>query len=213
ALGPLTEPLEVLRAVADDVVLAGHGEDPTDLDPLEDLGDGVELLGGGEVGEVAGVDQEVGSSRQRVDPGHGLLERGGASLLVGVLAEPDMAVADLDEREAAGPGPAGALAERLRREDPAAGRPDESGAGPGHTLEEPAAVHAVGFVISDGRFFHGLGSVAETDGADRTRPRLRDDDSVRIMHHPETLARSTLRRGERSVARSGIRTTWHCGPE
>ena len=45
ALGPLAEPLEVFRAVADDVVLAGHVEDLADLDPLEDLGDGVELLG------------------------------------------------------------------------------------------------------------------------------------------------------------------------
>ena len=61
ALGPLAEPLEVLRPVADDVVLAWHVEDLVDLDPLEDLGDGVELLGRREVGEVAGVDQEVGS--------------------------------------------------------------------------------------------------------------------------------------------------------
>ena len=75
--GPLAEPLEVLAVVADDVVLAGHVEDLADLDPLEDLGDGVELLRLREVGEVAGVDQEVGRLRQRVDPGHGLLERGG----------------------------------------------------------------------------------------------------------------------------------------
>ena len=34
ALGPLAEPLEVFRAVADDVVLAGHGEDLADVGPL-----------------------------------------------------------------------------------------------------------------------------------------------------------------------------------
>ena len=107
-----------------DVVLAWHVEDLADLDPLEDLGDGVELLGCREVGEVAGVDQEVGSLRQGVDPGHGLLKRGGHALLVRVLAEPDVAVADLDEREAARPRPPGALAEDARREDSAADRPE-----------------------------------------------------------------------------------------
>ena len=51
-----------------------------------------------------------------------------------------------------------ALAERLRREDPAAGRPDEPGAGPGHALEEPATVDAISLalVISDGLIFHVL---------------------------------------------------------
>ena len=50
--------------------------------------------------------RKSGRSRQGVDPGHGLLERGGHALLVRVLAEPDVAVADLDEREAARPRPA-----------------------------------------------------------------------------------------------------------
>ena len=59
-LGFLAESLEVLRVVADDVVLAGHIEDLTGLHPLEDLCDGVELIGCREMGEVAGVDQKVG---------------------------------------------------------------------------------------------------------------------------------------------------------
>src|SRR5207247_8371899 len=113
-----------------------------------------------------GLDQEVGPARQRVDPSHGLLERGGHALLVRVLAEPDVAVADLDEREAARRRRAGTLPERAGREEPAAGSPDEPRAGPGHAFEEPAAVHAVGFVISDGRVVQGLDSCADTDDGD-----------------------------------------------
>src|SRR5271157_3203771 len=148
ALGPLSEPLQVFRPVADDVVLAWHVEDLADLDPLEDLGDGVELLGCREVGEVAGMDQEVGSLRQRVDPGHGLLKRDGHALLVRVLAETDVAVADLDEREAARPRPPGALAEDAGREDSAADRPDEACARPRHAFQEPATIHPVALVIA-----------------------------------------------------------------
>src|SRR5271165_3899206 len=148
ALGPLAEPFQVFRPVADDVVLAWHVEDLVDLDPLEDLGDGVELLGCRKVGEVAGVDQKIGSLRQCVDPGDGLLQRGGHALLVRVFAEADVAVADLDEREAARPRLPGSLAEGAGREDSAADRPDEACARPGHAFQEPATIHPVALAIA-----------------------------------------------------------------
>ena len=71
----------------------------TGLGPLEDLGDGVELLRLGQVRQVAGVQQEGRGFRQGVDAVHGDLERAG-HVLVRVLGEADVAVADLNEREA-----------------------------------------------------------------------------------------------------------------
>src|SRR5262249_27610784 len=57
AFGARAETLQVFRLVADDVVFAGDAEDLADLGFLEDLRDGVELPGGREVGQVAGMDQ------------------------------------------------------------------------------------------------------------------------------------------------------------
>src|SRR4051794_37323794 len=78
---------------------------------------------------------------------------------------------------------------------------DDPGASRRDLLERarPAAVHTSLFVISTALLFHRTNSVAETDGADRTRPRLRDDDSVRLTHVAETIARSMLARGVRST--------------
>ena len=147
-------------------MLAGHVEDLADLDLLEDLGDGVELLGRREVGEVAGVDQEIGPLRQGVDPGHGLLERGGHGLLVRVLAEPDVAVADLDKREAARPRLSSVLAEGPGRKDPAACCPQDAGACPRHAFEEPATIHPVALVIAFALIRHYRDSPCANFGAD-----------------------------------------------
>src|SRR5262249_28737336 len=90
----------------------------------------------------------------------------------------------LDEREAARRRPrvnsSRPLAERPRREDPAAGRPDEPGTGPRHAGEKPAAVDAiaVALLISDALIVHSSNSFAVIRGAGRTRPRLRDDSAV-----------------------------------
>jgi hypothetical protein len=46
--------------------------------------------------KVAGVNDELGRLRQRVDAVHGLLE-GGGHILIWRPVEPDVAVADLDE--------------------------------------------------------------------------------------------------------------------
>src|SRR5262249_44911590 len=77
-LGPGAEALEVLR-IADEVVLAGYVGDVPNLGPLENLHDRVELAGCGEVGQVAGVDQQVRALREPVDLVDGGLGRGGAA--------------------------------------------------------------------------------------------------------------------------------------
>jgi hypothetical protein len=154
ARGPLAESSQVLLAVVhEDVVLSGDVEDLADLGPFEDLGDRVIFIGFRQVGQVAGVDQEVRRLRQCVDLSDRLLERGG-HVLVRLLGEADVAIADLDKREVARLCPCKGFTERAGREYAAAGRPDEPRAGPGHALEETAPVHAVSVVITDFVIFH-----------------------------------------------------------
>src|SRR5436305_356377 len=78
------------------VVLAGDVEALAGPGAAHDLVDGVELRRLGEVGEVAGVDEQVRRRGQSVDAVDGKLE-GGGDVLVGVLGEANVAVADLDE--------------------------------------------------------------------------------------------------------------------
>ena len=49
----------LLAGVVDRVVFAGHGEDVRRVQPGQHLLDLVELVGCGQVGQVAGVDHEV----------------------------------------------------------------------------------------------------------------------------------------------------------
>ena len=114
--------------------------------------------------------RKSGRLGQRVDPGDGLFERGDHALLVGVLAEPDVAVADLGEREPAR-RPAAGLAERPRRGDPAADRPEEPRPRPGHALEEPATVDAVAPSIRVAGSGHSIPSRESAPGARQIRPR------------------------------------------
>src|SRR5438067_1118409 len=92
--------------------------------------------------EIAGVQEQIGAARQRVDAVDRDLQSA-RDILVDLLAEADVAVADLRERKVIS-GRLVRLAERPRGEDSAAAdRPDHTGANPGHTLEKPAAVDAV----------------------------------------------------------------------
>src|SRR5262249_35846455 len=95
-LGAFAEPVEIFR-IADQIVFARHVEDLPCPDTLQDLGDSVKFPVRREMSEVAGMDDEVRLLRKRVDLAHCLLERGRNAFLVWVFAEPDMAVADLDE--------------------------------------------------------------------------------------------------------------------
>src|SRR6478752_9469355 len=137
--------LEVRRTVVRrDVVLPGHIEDAIRLYTFQHFVRRVELVGFGELRDVAGVEHEGRLLWERVELRYGLLESGG-DVLVRLLAEADVTVADLREEDAL------ALRVGHRRQrpdwkrcgDPAFQTPDDSGAGPCHAAEAPATVDAV----------------------------------------------------------------------
>jgi hypothetical protein len=66
------------------------------------LFDLIELVGGGQVGQVARVNDEVGCVTEVIDPINRLAERAG-DIWIGRTGETDMAVADLSESQG-GPG-------------------------------------------------------------------------------------------------------------
>ena len=97
AAGARAERLAILLArVVDRVVFTGHGEHVRRVQPGQHLLDLIELIGRGQVGEVAGVDHEVRCVAEAVDLVDGVAERVGH---VGVrrAVEADVAVADLGE--------------------------------------------------------------------------------------------------------------------
>src|SRR5262249_10229587 len=135
----------LLSVVVEDIVLARHVKDLLGFAALQNLLQRVELLGFGEMRQVAGVQHERGRVGQRVDFGHRLAQRRG-DVLVRLLAEADMAVADLNKAEIRAGAYAvgiGRLAEALRAQNASRHRPKHSRAGPGHAFEEPATVDAV----------------------------------------------------------------------
>ena len=106
----------------------------------------VELIGLGEMGDVAGVDHEGRLLRQRADLGDRLLKRR-QRVRVGRLVEADMAVADLQEGEGGGFRRL-RLAEQAERFRHAAGDcPQNAGARPDHAFEGVAAADAFGLAI------------------------------------------------------------------
>ena len=86
--------------------------------------------------------------------------------LFGSLREADVAVADLDEREIAARRGRRPAPKAARREDAAADRPEQAGAGPGHAFEEPAAVDAVALVIVVVVICHRYDSSVVAEGQD-----------------------------------------------
>jgi hypothetical protein len=166
ALGSLAVAVEegLARALVQHVVLARHVEHG-EAGFLEDLVGVVELLVARQLGDVAGVDDEVRLDRQGQDLAHGLAE-GGLRVGVGRLVEADVAVADLQEREALG-GPVGrgrGLVEADRAGQPAAHREQRARAGPGHALEESAPVVVV-VIVHLGSLDLGLQEQDETGRA------------------------------------------------
>ena len=141
----LAEEAEVLLivGVADRVVLTGDGVDLRRLECPQELLDGVELVGLGEMGEVTRVRHEGRALWQGVDLGDGVGE-GPGDIGVRRPLEADVAVADLDEVEilrAARLG--GRLLDPARGQQPAGDRPDGGGACPGHAFQETSPVDAV----------------------------------------------------------------------
>jgi hypothetical protein len=105
------------------------------------------------------MDDEVGRLRQCVDLFDGCLESG-ADIRVGGLVEAHMAVADLDEAQFARRRHR-MLAEGLRRQHAAADGPDHACSGPGHALQEAAAINTV--VVTIVNDFLGQFSPRECD--------------------------------------------------
>ena len=99
AVRAFAEALEILGAiVTQDVVLAGDEEDLFRFAVLEHLLEIVELLRLRELREIAGVEDEIGCLRERVNAGDCFAE-GRGDIRVGRFVEADMAVADLHEIE------------------------------------------------------------------------------------------------------------------
>src|SRR6266540_1275156 len=153
AFRSFAEALEVLFAVViEDVVLTRYVEHLLGLAALEDLFKCVELFGLGKVRQVAGVNNKVRRRGQGVDLRDCFLQRA-EHVLVRFLAEADVAVADLHEREVSGNRGFGLGSDGIGRpqnagsERAACAGPEHSGAGPGHTFEETAAINAVWVVI------------------------------------------------------------------
>jgi hypothetical protein len=88
-------------AVVEHVMLAGDVVDAIDLELFEQLRRIVEFLRLGQVGDVAGVDDEGRPDRQGIDHLDGAAD-GARNVGVGFAFEAEMSVADLHEREAAG---------------------------------------------------------------------------------------------------------------
>ncbi len=109
------------------------------------------------MGDVAGVQQEVGLAGQRVDLVDGQLE-GAGDVLIGGLVEADVAVADLDEAELRCAFRHRLLAarrsEELRGGHASGNGPYQAGSGPGHAAEKVATVDAV----DDGLCFVAVGA-------------------------------------------------------
>ncbi len=99
APGACAERLAVLlAAVIDGIVFPGHGEDVRGVEPGQHLLDLVELVGGGQMRQVAGVDDEIRCVAETVDLVDRLGERTG-HVGVGAAGEADVAVADLSETQ------------------------------------------------------------------------------------------------------------------
>src|SRR5579863_6550254 len=112
----------------------------------------VEFLGLREMADVAGVNEEGRLDGQAVDPGDCGLQRAD-DIRVGLLVKADVAVADLDEVQLSGPG-FGVVASRLAAGYTSAHAPENSRAGPGHAVQETAAVDAVSIDVFSNVFLH-----------------------------------------------------------
>src|ERR1700761_8362156 len=96
--------------------------------------------------QVACMDQKVRRMLQRGDLVDRFLQ-GRGDVSIRRFAQADVAIADLNEAETGASASAhlmaGHLAESFRRKNASAHRPNHPCAGPGHALQESAAVYSV----------------------------------------------------------------------
>ena len=149
ALRALAVALAILLAVVvQHVVLAGHEEDVLGAGGLQHLVDGVELSRLREMADVAGVQHERRSDRQRID----LVDRGLQGrdhVRIRRLVESHVAVADLHETEFALVFMAAEreTAQAVGIEHAALDHAKGARAGPRHALQESSAVNSVVVVV------------------------------------------------------------------
>ena len=125
----------------DEVVFAGH---VMHVEPRlrNDVIGVVEFLFLRQVGDVAGVDHEGRLLRQGVDLFDRLFQRA-ERVGIGRLVKPDVAVADLQERQSARVGRLCLAHDAERVRHAARDCPQDAGAAPGHAFQHLAAADAV----------------------------------------------------------------------
>ncbi len=145
AFGPLAEAPQERPGIgpAKDVVFSRNK-----VDRQADLGQhrlgGVELVGSGQVGDVAGMQHEGGLDRKGADLGHGFAQ-GGDRVGIGGLLEADVAVTDLHEVQGSALRRLGRAADQAGGGDAAADGPKDAGPGPGHAFQQAAPWKALPF--------------------------------------------------------------------
>ena len=146
AFRTLAKPFEVLFAVVvEHVVFAGDIKHPRRFAGLENLLERVEFFRFREMGEIAGVKDEVRRGGQCVDLGYRFLQCT-HHVLVGFLVEANVTVADLHEREVSGNRGFGFGGDGIGRPQNAGGKraacacSEHPRAGPGHAFEKAAPV-------------------------------------------------------------------------
>ena len=146
-------------------MLTGHEEHLVGLDPLDDLIGRIELLGLGQLCDVAGVQHQCRRLGHCIQAVHGELQRGGY-ILIGGLAEANVAVADLREEDLV----LLRLIQRIQRRhgegfgNASTHDPDDAGAGPSHAFEEAATVYPVVLVVVFDIFTHMRPAPSENSG-------------------------------------------------
>src|SRR5580704_16462003 len=155
---------KLLAIVADEIVFAGNIVNVLGDTGLENLIDSVELFRLGKMTDIAGVQKELRSHRQRID----FLDRRvecSHDIWIGGFVEAHVAVADLDKAEVTLGVTCREIAETAKAvglQDSATQYAERAGASPGHTLEEAAAVNAILIVVVEKKIvvfrFHGYTS-------------------------------------------------------
>ena len=156
-------------------MLAGHEQHAVGAQLAQHLVRRVELVGLRELRDIAGVQHERGALGERVEARDGLAQRAG-HVVVRVLVEADVAVADLREQEAARRRVARRrAAEHARHRHAAIERPEQTRASPRHAAEKAAAVDAVVEHVVERIFRNGWRQRHGGSGAGRGEVVLADE--------------------------------------
>ncbi len=144
---PLAVAIEIrFPVIGEDVVLAGHEEIAPGLRFPQDLIARVEFGLFRQMRQVARVQQQGGRVPQRINSRDRFAQCAG-HILVRSFGKADVAVADLDERKAAGRGGVRVLSEYARDGNAAAQAPQQARADPRHAFEHSPPIDSISLVI------------------------------------------------------------------